>query len=218
MEEIDHDQGFVAGRTIVWLIVALCVVVETFLTLADYGLFSSARFRNQAYENAGFWIGLLEDWHANYPVQPYTMFISYAFLHGGIIHLTVNMLTLLNLGPLVLGRIGQMRFALLYVLSMLGGAAGFATLSDSFRPMVGASGALFGLAGAIAAWEYIDRFTAKLRLWPVVQLVGVLIALNVVMWWAMEGQLAWQTHLGGFVAGWVFAFLIDPRARPVDRE
>lgn len=209
MEETGQDQRGDSGQAIVWTIVTLCVGVEICLSLADYGLFATARFRSQAYENAGFWIGLLRDWRANYPAQPYIMFASHAFLHGGIIHLAVNMFTLLSLGPLVVGRIGQARFALLYFLSVLGGAVGFALLSDSFRPMVGASGALFGLAGAIAAWEYIDRFTAKTRLWPVLQFVAILIALNVVMWWAMEGQLAWQTHLGGFVTGLVFAILID---------
>jgi len=30
----------------------------------------------------------------------------------------------------------------------------------------------------------------------------------------MEGRLAWETHLGGFVSGWIFAFIIDPRSRP----
>ena len=33
------------------------------------------------------------------------------------------------------------------------------------------------------------------------------------MFWALGGQLAWQTHLGGFIAGWVLAILIDPRSR-----
>ena len=37
--------------------------------------------------------------------------------------------------------------------------------------------------------------------------------INLVMFWALDGQLAWQTHLGGFVAGWVLALLIDPRSQ-----
>jgi rhomboid protease GluP len=218
MDESDQNRHFLDRPATVWVVVIICVAVEIGLSGADYGLWATSRFRQQAYENGGFWIGLLNTWDANYNSQPYVMFASYAFLHGGIVHLAVNMFTLLTLGPLVVFRIGQPRFVLLYVLSMLGGAVGFALISDSFRPMVGASGALFGLAGAIVAWEYIDRFTAELRLWPVLQLVVMLITLNVVMWWAMDGQLAWQTHLGGFVSGWILAFLIDPRARPVEQE
>lgn len=218
MVEMDKVPAKTRQTVSIWVIVGLCVAVELCLSLADYGYLATPRLRSQAYENAGFWIGLLKNWSANYAAQPYTMFVTYAFLHGGIVHVAVNMLTLLSLGPLVVERTGQSRFVLLYFLSMVGGAAGFALLSDSFRPMVGASGALFGLAGAILAWEYVDRFTAELRLWPVLQLIGILIVLNIVFWWVMDGQLAWQTHLGGFVAGWIFALLIDPRPRLVESE
>ena len=82
--------------------------------------------------------------------------------------------------------------------------------------MVGASGALFGLIGSVLAWRYVDLFTENQTLWPVAQAVGGLVLLNLVMWWAMSGQLAWQTHLGGFVVGWITALLVDPRPQPLD--
>lgn len=82
--------------------------------------------------------------------------------------------------------------------------------------MVGASGALFGLAGAIVAWDYLDRFLLSEGLWPVLRTVLFLVGLNIALWWAMGGQLAWETHLGGFVTGWVMAMLLDPRGRPMD--
>jgi membrane associated rhomboid family serine protease len=52
----------------------------------------------------------------------------------------------------------------------------------------------------------------------VLRAAGLLIALNLVMWWAMGGHLAWQTHLGGFIGGWVLALLIDPRGREAEEE
>ncbi|MDC1399675.1 rhomboid family intramembrane serine protease [Yoonia sp.] len=82
--------------------------------------------------------------------------------------------------------------------------------------MVGASGALFGLIGGLLAWTYVDRFTYNEGLWPIARAVLILVALNLVLWWAMDGQLAWQTHLGGFIAGWVVALLIDPRAQDLE--
>jgi membrane associated rhomboid family serine protease len=82
--------------------------------------------------------------------------------------------------------------------------------------MVGASGALFGLAGGSLAWMYVDRFSHGKGLLLVLRAVIMLILLNLVMWWAMEGQLAWQTHLGGFITGWLCALLIDPQARDID--
>ncbi len=113
----------------------------------------------------------------------------------------------------MIDRVGVWKFMLIYAVALLGGAAGFAALSDTFRPMVGASGALFGLAGAILAWEYVDRFNLSERLWPVVRAVALLIALNVVLYFAMNRLLAWEAHLGGFVAGWIAAMLADPRSR-----
>lgn len=195
------------------VIVALCVAIEAALLAADLGLIDVPRLRQTAYEFGGFWPGLLRDWTPNFPAQPYAMFVTYAFLHGGVVHLLVNMVTLVSLGAAVVARVGQRGFLMLYVASMLGGAAGFGLLADTLRPMVGASGALFGLAGGLVAWDYVDRFTLQEALWPVARAVLLLIGLNIVLWWAMGGQLAWETHLGGFVTGWVAAMLIDPRGR-----
>ena len=89
------------------------------------------------------------------------MFLSYAFLHGGLLHLGMNMITLWTLGQAVIDRVGQLRFSLLYAGTALGGAAGYGLLAEGVQPMVGASGALFGLAGALLAWAYIDRFVAR---------------------------------------------------------
>jgi membrane associated rhomboid family serine protease len=139
------------------------------------------------------------------------MFFTYAFLHGGLLHLAVNMLSLWSLGIPVLQRVKLHGFLLIYALSILGGALVFGFTGPYTVPMVGASGALFGLAGALLSWAYVDRFTFRQGLLPVAQAIMLLIVLNLVLWWAMDGQLAWQTHLGGFIAGWIAALLVDPR-------
>ena len=159
------------------LIILICVVTEVLLLLGDWGVLASTRLRFSTYEYLGFWPGLLADWRPNYALQPYTMFLSYAFLHGGLVHLIFNMVTLRSLGIPVVERVGRAGFLLLYTASVLGGGLCFGLLAQNTSPMVGASGGLFGLAGGI---------------------------------------LAWQTHLGGFVAGWVVALLIDPRSHTED--
>lgn len=201
------------GATSLFGLIAICFLIEAVLQLGDLGLFGMPRFRSVVYEFAGFWPGLLGNWLPNYPLQPWAMFVTYGFLHAGLLHLGLNMVTLYSLGRGVIGRIGSAKFLVLYVASILGGAIGFALLSDSFRPMVGASGALFGLAGAILAWEYVDRFTLQERLWPVLQAVLLLTLLNVALYFAMDRLLAWEAHLGGFITGWIVALLIDPRGR-----
>ncbi|MGI9390671.1 MAG: rhomboid family intramembrane serine protease [Boseongicola sp.] len=197
----------------VFAIVALCILIEVSLILGDLGVLEISRFRSLAYEYGGFWPGLLGNWAPNFALQPWAMFITYGFLHSGILHLGVNMLTLASLSGPVVHRVGVWKFMLIYGVALFGGAAGFALLSDTFRPMVGASGALFGLAGAILAWEYVDRFNLSERLWPVARAIALIIVLNVVLYYAMDRLLAWEAHLGGFVAGWIAAMLVDPRGR-----
>lgn len=192
-------------------ILLICTVVEMTLQGADHGLWGSPRWRGLVYQYGGFWRGLLDNWQPNYAAQPVTMFASYGFLHGGFTHLLINMITLVSLGRLVIERVGQIRFAAIYILSLLGGAVGFAVLSTAVQPMVGASGALFGLAGVFTSWEYTARRLAHEGIWPVLRVVALLIVLNIVMYWAMDGSLAWETHLGGFLAGWVAGWWIRER-------
>ncbi len=207
--------GLVAPRRLwsIYAIIIICTAIEAVLLAADLGLVGVPRLRTLAYQYGGFWVGLLGTWQPNYAAQPYLMFATYAFLHGGVGHLLVNMLTLYSLGRLVISRVGQARFLLLYVVSALGGALGFAMLTSQLRPMVGASGALFGLVGAWIAWDYVDRYTFSEPLLPVLRPILILFVLNVVLYYAMGGHLAWETHLGGFLAGFFGAFLIDPRSR-----
>ncbi|WP_245624776.1 rhomboid family intramembrane serine protease [Jannaschia seosinensis] len=182
-------------------------MLELVLWAGDLGFFGQAglRLRRIAYDFGGFWPGLLRGWRPNYAAQPITMFVTYGFLHGGVGHLAMNMITLWSLGRVVAARVGQWGFLIVYGVTMLAGAAGFALLSGTLRPMVGASGALFGLAGAVLAWEWVDRRAGQERIWPVLRVALFLIGLNVVMWVALDGQMAWETHLGGFLSGWIVA-------------
>ena len=199
-----------AGTGLLVALVVVCTAVELALQASDLGLLRDAYLRPRVYENGAFWPGLLHDWAPNYPAQPWLMFLTHGFLHGGLVHLAVNMLTLWSIGVPVLRRVGPARFLAIYFGAMLGGGAVFALLSSSPQPMVGASGALFGLAGAILAWMWDDQPTLRRALRVAGRAVLVLVALNVALHLALQGQLAWQAHLGGFLAGWVLAIALDP--------
>jgi membrane associated rhomboid family serine protease len=194
------------------VLIVLCCLPELALQGADWGLWGSAGWRPLAYQNGAFWGGLLHGWRPNYAAQPYTMFVTYAFLHGGAVHLVVNMITLFSIGGEITRRDGQTHMLLIYGTSIIGGAVGFALLGPVVRPMVGASGALFGLAGAwvtrdvwttVRANPTVKTFVYAI-LWPVM----FLVSLNLIMFWTSQGQLAWETHLGGFLAGAATATLL----------
>ncbi|MEM6739623.1 MAG: rhomboid family intramembrane serine protease, partial [Pseudomonadota bacterium] len=198
------------GMHVLYALIALCTIVELVLQLGQRGLIDVPRLRSVAYENGAFWPGLMRDWLPNYPGQPWLMYITYGFLHGGLLHLLFNMLTLWSLGIAILERVSTARFLILYFGSMFGGGAVFALLSTSAQPMVGASGALFGLAGAVLAWLWEDQPTLRMALRFAGRAVLILLAFNIVLHFLLAGQLAWETHLGGFLTGWVLAIALNP--------
>ncbi|MGB3314422.1 MAG: rhomboid family intramembrane serine protease [Albidovulum sp.] len=198
---------------VTWVILILCTVPELLLSGADAGLLGDRGWRGDVYEFGAFWGGLLHDWQPNYPGQPWLMFITYGFLHGGLVHLVMNMTVFVSLAKALVEALGQIRFLLLYTVSLIMGALFFALLGAQDAPMVGASGAIFGLVGAYLTRNGIRRARIGAALRPVLDSVIVLILLNIALWWVLDGQLAWEAHLGGFIAGVAFTLVSGPRRR-----
>jgi rhomboid protease GluP len=199
------------GRWVLIALIAAPVLMELLLQGADAGLWGSPRWRNLCYQFGGFWAGLLSDWTPNFTAQPVTMFFSYAFLHAGLNHVLGNMVGLFVLGPLVSARHGGRGLAVIYALCAVGGALVFGVISQSAAPMVGASGAVFGLAGVCSVWDWHTARTkgaTRLRqAQPILIAVG-LVAMNGVLWLANGGALAWEAHLGGYLTGALLAIFV----------
>ena len=201
-----------ANSPAVWWLVALTCLPEMVLSLLG-PLVDVSAWRTMALVHGAFWNGLLHGWEPAFAGQSTAMFVTYAFLHSGLLHLVGNMVAVLALGGIVVARIGERGFLLLYAVSAIGGAAGFAMLSSSEVPMVGASGAVFGLIGAWKFWEWQLRqhFGSTMR--PLWRSLAGLILLNVLLWVLLSGMVAWEAHLGGFVAGVLFAAIVTPSLR-----
>jgi membrane associated rhomboid family serine protease len=192
----------------VMALILAALLPEAVLLLADLGLVGSARWRPLAWQYGGFWAGLLHGWRPNYAVQPATMFLTHAVLHAGPGHMAGNALALAGIAPVVADRFGARGLIAICLAAALGGGLAFGLMSQSPAPMVGASGAIFGLAGAWT-WAFgADRARAGRSLLPVAGIAAGLALLNYAMWVALGGLLAWETHLGGFVAGAAAAGLI----------
>ncbi len=130
--------------------------------------------------------------------------LTAAFLHQQIWHLALNMFALWILGGALEPVLGRWRFTALYLLSALGGSAASLVTSDVIS--FGASGAVFGLMGAL--------FVVLRRFGRDVSAVLVILALNVVLGFVVPG-IDWRAHLGGLVTGAVlaYAFAHAPRGR-----
>ena len=79
--------------------------------------------------------------------------------------------------------------------------------------MVGASGAVVAFLGVWIVWDWRRHVAAGISPQPVLVRVAVLAGLNVVAWIALDGMLAWEAHLGGFLAGLLCGSILEPRAR-----
>ncbi len=115
------------------------------------------------------------------------------FTHQSILHIGFNMLALWILGPQLEAAVGRVRFLALYFLSGLAGAVTVLYLTTPFIPTIGASGAVFGLMGAllVIAIKVRADYTSIL-FW---------IGLNVFITFFGGARISWQGHLGGLIGG-----------------
>ena len=129
------------------------------------------------------------------------------FLHAGLLHIAVNMYSLYALGPAVERFFGRTRFLVVYLLSGISGVLLSLVLSPN--PSVGASGAIFGLLGALAAFLYLHRATfgqlgaMQLRQLVIVALINLALGLT-------PGIDNWG-HVGGLTAGVALSLFLGPR-------
>ena len=143
--------------------------------------------------------------------RPWTI-LTGAFLHGGLLHILFNMLSLYWVGRAIEPVLGWWRFLTVYLVSALGGSAFILAWcliqpSELFVGTVGASGAVFGLFGAVFVLQRLGGADTT----PILTLLGI----NLVYGFLASG-ISWQVHIGGAVAGvaatWVLARLARPRS------
>ncbi len=158
-------------------------------------------------------------------VAAVTSCLTYAVVHGGLLHLAINSAWLLAFGGVVASRTGTVRFLLFFAVCAIGGAIAFLALNPGLMaPMVGASGAISGLMGATMRFLFTALDTDGLRalrdnpaqvpLMPlakaltdrrVLLVTGAFLVANLLgvlgVGGVPAGGIAWQAHLGGYFTG-----------------
>jgi membrane associated rhomboid family serine protease len=134
--------------------------------------------------------------------------LTAALVHSGFWHIGLNMLALWLMGRSLEPLLGRWRFLTLYVLSALGGSVAVALLSFT-TPVVGASGAIFGLFGAlIVIGRHIGANIAG---------IAIILAINLAIGFIPGFNVSWQAHVGGLVVG-ALVGLVYARTRSVRRR
>lgn len=154
-------------------------------------------------DNPGAWLSL----------EGITRGFGHVFFHYGLAHVAMNGLGYVQSAPFVARRVGDLRFLLIFFLSALGGAVAFVVINpESEIGAVGASGAICGLFGA---YFLATRPTPRAALadpqvrGAIVSFLGV----NVVLFALLPLPIAWEAHLGGFIAGALGYLALAPRPR-----
>ena len=135
----------------------------------------------------------------------YWRLITSGFLHAGFFHLLFNMISLYILGSLLEPAIGRLRFGLIYFVSLLAGSFGALLMTSPNTATVGASGAIFGLLGAL----FVLERSGVMLVGPVLPV----ILINLVFTVSVPG-ISIGGHLGGLIGGSLAALaLFDLRER-----
>ena len=177
---------------VTWSIIALCVII--------YGL--------QLLPNSPVTSALL--YYAPYTyTEPWRM-ITALFVHSptSFLHILFNMFSLFIFGPIMEQMLGRVRFLALYLLSGFGGSVAVLLIAPG-TPVVGASGAIFGLLGAY--------FVIQRKLGGNATQLLIVIGLNLVIGFLPGTNIAWQAHVGGVIVG-AGAALVYLRTRRLDQR
>jgi rhomboid protease GluP len=181
-------------KTLITLCVGVYVLLEVFRLLGA-GDLSDMIFGYLHYNAVGIYYG-----------QFWRLFTA-SLLHGGLLHLILNMISLLYLGGAVERIFGSPRMIAVWLFADAFGGLFTYAFSDILYS-VGASGAIFGLAGAMLALYFINRPLyqryAGRDLWLVV-LINFIYGITANF---MQGNINVYAHIGGFLGGAVMALAI----------
>jgi membrane associated rhomboid family serine protease len=167
------------------------------------------------------------EWAAwvGFPPGDYAPFITHMFLHGGWLHVVLNMWMLWIFGDNVEDRMGALRYTAFFLLcGLVAGGLQLLANPESATPVVGASGALAGVMGAyffmypyarIVIWVFFLPLFFEV---PAIAFVGAWVIFQLYKATGGEGVagVAWWGHLGGFIAGLLLhrLFLLAERGKP----
>ena len=146
--------------------------------------------------NYGWSIGVQGEWWR---------LITSMFLHGGVTHILLNMVSLYIVGKIAEALLGWRDYLALYMASGIVGAATSAVMHPEGLS-VGASGAIFGIFGAVAGYVIAHRHRLGDRFGAILREFGGVLVLNLVLGFSIPG-IDMSAHIGGLVIGFIGGYL-----------
>jgi membrane associated rhomboid family serine protease len=145
--------------------------------------------------------------------RPWTLITS-LFVHEGITHILFNMIALYFFGRVLYQIVGQNRFLLVYFIGgILGNIVFILSNASSWSLVVGASGAIYAIAGALV----VMMPNMRVALWGIIPMplwVFVILFLGLLSLPPFTGSnIAWQAHIGGLITGLIAGYIFRKSGR-----
>ena len=188
-----------------WWLTGLMLVLEGLAQLSDRGWFGVLNLRSLMISYGAFWDFLFPPGTVDQALflgQSYAMLITHTFVHAGTLHVLMNTVIFIALGKTLAVHFGLRLTLLTMLVGAISSGVMFGLLESTSAPMVGASGVVFSLIGL---WLQASRAELKRLGRPGRSATSVMISLfviHVLLHVFMGGQIAWQAHFGGFIAGY----------------
>ena len=164
------------------------------LVVINFVFFIATLIRNDLITN----LGLIP---VVFTERPWTI-LSAMFIHSGFWHIFANMITLFFFGRAIYQLVGSNKFLLVYFVGGLVGNLLYVLLGEPYSIAVGASGAVYAIAGALVV--IMPRLTVRLYFFIPMPLWVVVLFFFVI--WSFIPGVAWQAHIGGLVVGLIAGY------------
>ena len=179
------------------IFVAMMFVTESLYPFGDFAIIQIDRFT--------YYLGLIPYYFVE---RPWTI-LSAMFIHDGFWHLLFNMMVLFFFGSYLSRLVGNTRFTLVYFIGGLAGNLLYLLLGDDLSIAIGASGAVYAVAGALVILRPNLRvllyFIVPMPLWLVITVFFVVFS--------FIPCVAWQAHLGGLIVGLTAGYFFRRQGR-----
>ncbi|AGF74399.1 putative membrane protein, rhomboid family [Bartonella australis AUST/NH1] len=194
-------------------------------------------FSSQLYAKSFVFFSFIPAFFKDDPSAFFYTAVSYSFVHGSFGHIAINMVWLLAFGSPLAKRFGTLLFLFFWVFTaVISALTYFAFHQDSLMPLVGASGAISGMMGAVARYDFSHGYFSFDKqsgggvgsLQPIRKaLCSRTVPVYISAWlivnfitatlpplFGEEGALiAWEAHVGGFISGFLLIGFFDTLLR-----
>jgi membrane associated rhomboid family serine protease len=187
------------------LIIIANLILYIATLVAGEGQYPFGDFHLLVVDKFTYYLGLIPYYFAE---RPWTL-ITAMFIHADFWHFFFNMIVLFFFGRALSNLVGQNKLLLVYFIGGIAGNALYLLLGDSLSIAVGASGAVYAVAGALTMIAPRIRvllyFIVPVPLWVVVLVFFVI--------WSFVPGVAWEAHIGGLVVGLIAGYFYRKRGR-----